>query len=1086
MGFQLNPLTGKFDLVIPLPTGRAINVNRNIGYPTIQEGIDDLGAYEALVILPLNDNTEDLDFTGSNITNATITAYGSSATLLVRVGQLTLDNTCSNIDFRGLDFFGSGQPAYVDTGSNNCTFLECRFDKTASSSVVTTSGAVTTGMTFKSCRFPSGAIDIGHTGGFPRFDYCEEITTIEVNSSAGAFINYCKITASLEHSAGFLLVTNSTPNVIISTATAASGANLFLFNITVGTITAQAITKTGDCNFSFSNVTYNKLTSTVLGTNISSPNYNLDTVNLTVQRQAKFYDIDAITGFIESRSANEDLGWFFESSTQQGFVGIDQSQNGMSVYFGQPSSGAGFVLTGLGSVFNPLFLDLNYIIRKLTSGEAYRYDTGLDKHLFSGEIESEDEATVKDIPVHKSIGNMITTGVYDGGGEVSINVDTTKFDIVDGEGVIIDQSDAANPIYTGVSWSGLTAVSVDNPSAIVTFVYIDINGDVQQQNTTLTRNDYRTKILLAVVATVDTVNVTSITDISHNPSSSYLASDMFNAIGQINISGNGFTNAGTNLELDKASGVTARENINRELDPDNPHRFTSPTSLSTTFNYIYSDGAGGFTLILNQTDIDPDNYDDGSGTLQSVSGFSNIVCYFIPGSEVSILQYGEKDYGSLEEAVADISVMTVTSLAGLLPANIRTIISIKKDVTDIQDAIDGDEARITQTGKFGFVVSGGGGGGGAAGNIEDSITAETDTGKVLQPDGIGGVEWNDGVGEIKYRKVYIGERNGGTNNKISYGANATNQAMGATIHEAGEIVSIGVSTVNSAVAGAYDIEVNNVVVGAIAHNGFTSVTTLGTPIVLASADFVNIVQTANGGGSNFTVTWEVEHTIAINGALKGDTGADGEDGDPGADGIDGIAQILSGAGAPAGGLGGVGDWYHDTNTPFDNYSKTGVSTWTFQYAAAGTAAYGLNQAKYTSAVATPVTSLTDIVIPFEITVFQDSDFTIDTGVTDAIVTLNTNGRYKFMFQATVNGTQNNYRWECLMSIRINGGTPIPITNDGYIRSTTGANDTKISFEDTRSYTATDTVEIMVQRTNTTVGNATLVPNQIALEVTRMQ
>jgi hypothetical protein len=40
------------------------------------------------------------------------------------------------------------------------------------------------------------------------------------------------------------------------------------------------------------------------------------------------------------------------------------------------------------------------------------------------------------------------------------------------------------------------------------------------------------------------------------------------------------------------------------------------------------------------------------------------------------------------------------------------------------------------------------------------------------------------------------------------------------------------------------------------------------------------------------------------------------------------AQVLNGAGAPAAGLGSVGDWYGDT-TLLHIYIKTGAATWTF-------------------------------------------------------------------------------------------------------------------------------------------------------------
>jgi len=69
------------------------------------------------------------------------------------------------------------------------------------------------------------------------------------------------------------------------------------------------------------------------------------------------------------------------------------------------------------------------------------------------------------------------------------------------------------------------------------------------------------------------------------------------------------------------------------------------------------------------------------------------------------------------------------------------------------------------------------------------------------------------------------------------------------------------------------------------------------------------------------LTWDIPRWIA------GKAGEDGV-GVPGADGADG-AQILYGTGAPAGGLGEVGDTYIATDTG-NVYSKTGASTWTLK------------------------------------------------------------------------------------------------------------------------------------------------------------
>lgn len=72
-------------------------------------------------------------------------------------------------------------------------------------------------------------------------------------------------------------------------------------------------------------------------------------------------------------------------------------------------------------------------------------------------------------------------------------------------------------------------------------------------------------------------------------------------------------------------------------------------------------------------------------------------------------------------------------------------------------------------------------------------------------------------------------------------------------------------------------------------------------------------------------TWTLQ--LNLKGAA-GTNGADGADGQDGANGIDGT-KWYSGAIAPTGGIGVVGDWYLNTANS-DVYLKTGASAWTLQ------------------------------------------------------------------------------------------------------------------------------------------------------------
>ncbi len=85
----------------------------------------------------------------------------------------------------------------------------------------------------------------------------------------------------------------------------------------------------------------------------------------------------------------------------------------------------------------------------------------------------------------------------------------------------------------------------------------------------------------------------------------------------------------------------------------------------------------------------------------------------------------------------------------------------------------------------------------------------------------------------------------------------------------------------------------------------------------------------------------------------------------GADGTDGTI-IYSGTGVPSGGLGVVGDFYIDTNSPYSFYKKTGATTWTFLFSTLGaTGATGATGANGVSILANQYPDLATLGVAFE-------------------------------------------------------------------------------------------------------------------------
>lgn len=328
------------------------------------------------------------------------------------------------------------------------------------------------------------------------------------------------------------------------------------------------------------------------------------------------------------------------------------------------------------------------------------------------------EITVNGMPVYQITVNSLSTGVAQGG-YLSINVDTTKFDISDGFGIVLDQfTDPVNPTFTKVSWSGLTAQVPAHVLTRQTFVGINSSGTVVQQAGQFTCEQRRSIIVLGLVVSQDTVNVDSFTDQSHRITDGYLSSDTALALGNINTSGNNYSAASTDLTIRKEAGETFGENINRVTNEKNPNNITTGLENPVAnFIRLYNDGAGGPTLEIAQNDVNPTQYDDGSGTLATVGAnkFTNQAIYFFPASGITVVQYGDTIYNSLADAQDAIGSMSVLQLDdGLVPSTIRSILSVRNSTTDLSLAAD---TAFNATGKFG--LGGGGGAGGAGGTFQD-------------------------------------------------------------------------------------------------------------------------------------------------------------------------------------------------------------------------------------------------------------------------------------------------------------------------------------------------------------------------------
>jgi hypothetical protein len=334
--------------------------------------------------------------------------------------------------------------------------------------------------------------------------------------------------------------------------------------------------------------------------------------------------------------------------------------------------------------------------------------------------------------------NLATGLLY--GGILSINAgNSASFDITAGRGQIhlagATWNSGPAPTLTYVNWTAQTGITLSGiTSSDTTWLYIDNTGTLKQQATYYTDAQIDQNIIIGAlvhptrsyISLAKTIpNVGFATDKQYE--------QFIRLFGPLKQSGHTISANGANLKLNRSSGsayILGRNWIN---DPNNPTIVTDNAQTDCTFwRYYRGATAGTFVTVLNQTAIDPNFYDDGSGTLQSVPSNKQYTIqrlFYFPGTpSVLGVYYGRGIYASMPDAAANIQFEDFTEID-----NTRTnaifagYLIVKLNTTNLTTAIAANDCRIIQSGIFRSTVSGGGS---VATNLDDltdvTITGITD------------------------------------------------------------------------------------------------------------------------------------------------------------------------------------------------------------------------------------------------------------------------------------------------------------------------------------------------------------------------
>lgn len=278
----------------------------------------------------------------------------------------------------------------------------------------------------------------------------------------------------------------------------------------------------------------------------------------------------------------------------------------------------------------------------------------------------------------------------------------TQFNVTAGSGIFVDYfTDVLNPVVIEVSWSAFSNVTLLNMGVgVFKGIAIDSAGLIVQTNDAFSELELRDLIPLGTIVhnatdIIFTANITrksiGIPDIIY---------DLSETIGSLNKSGNIYSANGANLSIDKTSGETFGAGINNNNSEKFSNITTDPAAILTSMTPIHRDGSGGFVFLPSVTVIDPGNYDDGSGTLQSlgVNQATNHRIAYDASIQATFFLYGQTQYANIGDATLAVpDAFDVVNVA-TSQLTVRAIISARGAATDLTNTGD---ALITEVTRFG-------------------------------------------------------------------------------------------------------------------------------------------------------------------------------------------------------------------------------------------------------------------------------------------------------------------------------------------------------------------------------------------------
>jgi hypothetical protein len=319
------------------------------------------------------------------------------------------------------------------------------------------------------------------------------------------------------------------------------------------------------------------------------------------------------------------------------------------------------------------------------------------------------------------------TGIVWGG---ILTFTSTTMSITPGAGLIINHNATTashgDTTATYVPFGPITASAQFITSSQVTYLLIDQNGQLVQQITPFTPQQYNEKMPLGYIFCLTTSSISSYADARVTTyGQSEQNSEFVRAFGPLKLSGYDITAQSSSLKISIASGQAYRYGGFYSQNPESPSIYDSSAVATGSLVRIYRDPGvtGGFRAQTNAglpfTDIDPTKWDNGTGILQTVSASQWTIQRIFQGvvNNVSYVYYGQNVYDSLALALQSITTdQFVESPTSILALPFIGYVIAKGDTSNLADTANN---RIIQAGLFRNTAGSSGGGGAAAQSLDD-------------------------------------------------------------------------------------------------------------------------------------------------------------------------------------------------------------------------------------------------------------------------------------------------------------------------------------------------------------------------------